>query len=74
MMKSYLQTISMNIELCHRFTPDVDVFNLLRGDVLALRQLKDVLFPVDDLQRAILQQAKLRKHKKNDLHVITTAF
>lgn len=46
----------MNIELCHRLTPNVDVLNLLRGDVLALRQLEDVLLPVNDLQCAILQE------------------
>ena len=46
----------MNIELCHRFTPYVDVLNLLRGDVLALRQLEDMLLPVNDLQCAVLQE------------------
>lgn len=54
----------MNIELGHRFTPDVDVLNLLGRDVLALRQLKDVLLPVNDLQRTILQtQGKERKEE-----------
>lgn len=50
----------MNVELRHRFTPDVDVLDLLRGDVLALRQLEDVFFPVDDLQRAVLHQTTKR--------------
>lgn len=53
---SYLQAIAMNIELCHRLTPNVDVLNLFRGDVLALCQLEDVLLPVNDLQCAILQE------------------
>lgn len=44
----------MNIELSHRFAPDVDVLDLLRGDVLALRQLEDVLLPVNDLQCSVL--------------------
>lgn len=54
----YLQTISMNIKLCHRFAPNVDVLDLLRGDVLTLRQLENVLFPVNDLQRAILRKTR----------------
>lgn len=53
----------MNIELCHRLTPDVDVLDLLRGDVLALRQLEDVLLPVNDLQCAVLQE---RRGSMND--------
>lgn len=52
----YLQTVSVNVELSHGFAPDVDVLDLLGGDVLALRQLEDVLLPVNNLQRAILQQ------------------
>lgn len=45
----------MHIELCHRLTPNVDVLNLLRGDVFTLCQLEDVLLPVNDFQCAILQ-------------------
>lgn len=61
----YLQTISMNVELSNRFAPDVDVLDLLGGDVLALRQLEDVLLPVNNLQRAILQQIKkLNENRK----------
>ena len=48
----------MNIELSHRFAPDVDVLDLLRGDVLALCQLEDVLLPVNDLQRSVLQERR----------------
>lgn len=48
----------MNIELSHRFAPDVDVLDLLRGDVLALRQLEDVLLPVNDLQCSVLQERR----------------
>lgn len=55
---SYLQTISMNIKLRHRLAPNVDVLDLLRGDVLALCQLENVLFPVNDLQRAVLQNRR----------------
>lgn len=57
----------MNIKLCHRFTPNVDVLDLLRGDVLALRQLEDMLLPVDDLQRAILQEER----RRNILHYLS---
>ena len=44
----------MDKHLSDRFTSLVDVFNLLRSYVLSLCQFKDVLFPVDDLQGAIL--------------------
>lgn len=56
MLVYYLQAVSMHIELCYRLTPDVNVLNLLWGNVLALRQLENVLLPVDDFQRAILQK------------------
>lgn len=65
---SYLQTVSMHIQLCHRFAPNVNVLDLLRGDVLALRQLEDMLLPVDDLQCAILQEdLKCSSGKYNEL-------
>lgn len=51
----YLQAVSMNKELCHRITPGVDVLYLLRCDVLPLSQFKDVLFPVHNLQGAVLE-------------------
>jgi len=51
---SCLQAVSVDVELRHRLAPDVDVLDLLGGDVLALRQLEDVLLPVDDHQRAVL--------------------
>lgn len=34
----------------------VDLFDLLRGDVLSLRQLEDVLGSVDDLEGSVGQQ------------------
>lgn len=54
----------MHIELCHRLTPNVDVLYLLRGDVLALRQLEDVLLPVNDFQRAVLQEIWINDTEK----------
>lgn len=56
MLVYYLQAVSMHIELCYWLTPDVNVLNLLWGNVLALRQLENVLLPVNDFQRAILQK------------------
>lgn len=56
MLAYYLQAVSMHIELSHWLAPDVNVLNLLRGNVLALRQLENVLLPVDDFQCAILQK------------------
>lgn len=54
----------MHIELCHRLTPNVDVLYLLRGDVLALRQLEDVLLPVNDFQCAVLQEIWINDTEK----------
>ena len=56
----------MNVKLGHRFTPDVDVLDLLGGDVLALRQLEDVLLPVNDLQRAVLERRGEVKQKDDE--------
>lgn len=58
--RAYLQTVAMHVELCHWYTSDVDVLDLLGGDVLTLRQLEDMLLPVDDLQRAILHEEEPR--------------
>lgn len=44
----------MNKDLAHQTTAHVHVLNLLRCDVLPLRQLKDVLLPVNYLQDAAL--------------------
>lgn len=44
----------MHKYLRHRITPHVDVLYLLRSNVLALCQLKDVLLSVHNLQGAIL--------------------
>lgn len=51
---TYLQALSVDEHLSHRFTSHVDIFNLLRRYVFSLCQFKYVLFPVDDLQGAIL--------------------
>lgn len=59
----------MHVELRHWLTPDVDVLNLLRRNVLALRQLKDVLLPVDDLQGAVLQEVRRRRLHVNILRL-----
>lgn len=48
----------MNEDLSHGVAVDVDVLDLLGSDVLALSQLKDVLLPVDDLQRAVLRHTE----------------
>lgn len=53
-MLSHLQTVSMYKSLSHGLTPDVDVLDLLRGNVLSLCQLKDVLLTVHNLQSAVL--------------------
>lgn len=59
----------MHVELRHWLTPDVDVLDLLRRNVLALRQLKDVLLPIDDLQGAVLQEVRRRRLHINTLRL-----
>lgn len=44
----------MHKHLGHGAAAHVYVLDLLGGDVLALRQLEDVLLPVDDLQDTTL--------------------
>lgn len=39
----------MDIDLGHGVTADVDVLNLLWGNVFSLGQFKDVLFPINNL-------------------------
>lgn len=51
--KTGLKTVSMHKYLGHWVAAGVDVFNLLRSDVLTLGQLKDVLLPINDFQGAI---------------------
>ena len=53
---AHLETLSVDKYLGHRVAAVVDVFDLLRGDVLPLGQFKDVLLPVDDFQGTILQR------------------
>ncbi len=44
-------------------TADVRVLHFFRRHVLALRQLEDVLLPVDDLHRALLQKTYFSAQK-----------
>lgn len=44
----------MDIDLCHRLTPDVDILNLLWRNVFPLSKLKYVFFPIDDFKRSLL--------------------
>lgn len=58
MVSTHLQAVAVHEHLGHRAASHIDVFDLLRGDVLSLRQLKDVLLPVDDLQDAALRHTR----------------
>ena len=49
----YLQTVAIQEHLLHQVALQVSVLDLLRGDVLALTQLEDVLLPVHDLHVAV---------------------
>lgn len=60
----------MNKYLGHWLTEIIDHFDLLWGDVFTLRHLENILLPVSDLQRAILQQ---RPHH-DFIHLPTTAL
>ena len=51
---SYLQAVSVDVDLGQGVAAHVDVLDLLGRDVLALRQLEDVLLPVHDLQSSVL--------------------
>lgn len=44
----------MDIDLCHRLTPDVDILNLLWCNVFPLSKFKYVFFPIDDFKRSLL--------------------
>lgn len=48
-MSSHLQTVSVYERLHYSFTPDVNILNLLRGDVFSLSQLENVLLTVHNL-------------------------
>lgn len=52
--RAYLQALPVDKHLSDRFTPQVDVFNLLGCYVLSLCQFEYVLFPVNNLQGTIL--------------------
>lgn len=54
----------MNEDLQHRHTAGVHVLDLLRGDVLALRQFEDVLLPIDDAQGAVLAKHAATERKE----------
>lgn len=56
-----LQTVPVNKYLGHRFAEIVDHFDLLWGNVFSLRHLENILLPVGDLQRAVLQQTRREK-------------
>ncbi len=49
-----LQTVSINTYLGHKGTVRVRILDLLNCNVFALTELKDVLFTVNDLERAVL--------------------
>mmetsp|Transcript_111454 Transcript_111454/g.296166 ORF Transcript_111454/g.296166 Transcript_111454/m.296166 type:complete len:266 (-) Transcript_111454:1015-1812(-) len=48
-----LQAVAVDVVLRHKLALHVQVLDLLRGDILALRKLEEVLLPVDDLQAAV---------------------
>jgi len=50
---THLQTFAMHKDLLNVLGLDVNVLNLLRHNVLALTELKDVLFAINNLQRSI---------------------
>lgn len=51
----------MNKYLGHWYAEIIDHFDLLWGDVFSLRHLENILLPVSDLQRAVLQQTRREK-------------
>ena len=63
-MLGYLQAVSVHKHLQYRHTACVNILDLLRGDVLALRQLEDVLLPIDDSQGAVLIKRAATERKE----------
>lgn len=64
---TYLQAVSMHKHLGHCVAPHINVLDLLRGNVLALGQLEDVLLPVHDLQGAVLVSQRAKSAPVNSL-------
>jgi hypothetical protein len=54
-----LQRVAVDDDLRNEWRTQVDVLDLLGADILALRELEQVLLPVDYLQRAVLHNALL---------------
>mmetsp|Transcript_7586 Transcript_7586/g.21562 ORF Transcript_7586/g.21562 Transcript_7586/m.21562 type:complete len:230 (-) Transcript_7586:1425-2114(-) len=52
-----LETVPMDEGLSHPLALNEDILDLLRGNVLALGKLKDVLLPIDDLETAVRQDS-----------------
>lgn len=52
----------MNKYLAHWITQIIDGFYFLRGDVFSLCQLENMLLSVNELQSAILQPSRKKKH------------
>ena len=64
----------MDIDLRHSAAPHIDVLDLFRGDIFALRQLKDMLLPIDDLQCPILPNTHVCIHQSINLTNHTMAL
>ena len=54
------QSFAVDENLCHVLTLGINILNFLRSDIFALRQLEDVLLPVDDFQSAVLLRNKMK--------------
>lgn len=72
---SHLQAVSMYEGLHYSFTPDVNILNLLWGDVFSLSQLKNVLLTVHNLQSAVLwrwniSREEMRECRARELRLI----
>lgn len=63
----HLQAVAVHEHLGHGAAAHVHVLDLLGGDVLALRQLEDVLLPVDDLQDTTLTDTHTHTHSPGPL-------
>lgn len=62
-----LNAFTVNKYLCDILTFDVNTLDFLGRNVFALRQFKDVLFTIDDLQRSVLYN-KIRNLQILDEH------
>lgn len=60
----YLQAVSMDVDLGHGVTADVDVLYLLWCNVFSLSKFKYMLFPINDFESPILLRERSERSQR----------